>query len=611
MSRHPNLRRRGTSGTYYARIFVPLDLQPVVGKSEISVSLRTKDYTEAKRRLAPVLDQWGATFEDLRRRQTLTTDDVQTAVWDHYNEALTADDVRRAALPTPAEIEAALDAATIGRQTHPAGPSVFDAINSMTEVEILIGRATWDARRKAARLVRLRSDLTTGDTRLIEPDADAFLRKHSFKIEKGSPGYRDLCLKLMRAEIDFLKRYAEREDGDFTGKPTDPIIAEPIVRTDVATSTRPTETIMGLFGKYERENPNDIRLESLKQARRDVQNFADFVGPHTRPSRITKAQVREWKDLLAGYPVRATDTNIFKGMSPGEIVAANKALDTPKPTLTRQTLRRYLGSLSGFCRWLVKNDYLQANPVAEMMPKKTGPSIKRSTFRDDALNTLFGSPLFKAAKSDQWRDLDKPGNFAVRDHRFWIPWLMLYSGARPAEVAQLHVEDVRQEHGVWIMDINDYGESEKRTKTAGSRRVVPIHSALIALGFLKHIERQRAVGEVQVFPEIEIPEEGQIAAQFSREFNRYLAKIGVKKGKDIVTYSLRHTFIDRARAAGFLDDVIAIVVGHETGKSKKTMTSGYGNEQQGIIELRQKIVEAVMYSGLPIERPSDTPAAAF
>lgn len=595
LSRNSNLRRRGKSGTYYARIFVPKDLQAAIGKDEISPSLHTKDLAEAKRRLAPVLDQWGATFEDMRRRQTLTTDDVQTAVWDHYNAALAADDARRAALPTPADIEFALDAATIGRQPHPAGPSVFDAINSMTEVEILVGRAVWDARRKVARLSRLRSDLTTGDTRLIEPEADDFLRKHCFKIDKGDPRYRDLCIKLMRAEIDFLRRHAEREDGDFTGKPADPIIAAPAVRTDATTGTTPTQTIMGLFGKYERENPNDIRLESLKQARRDVQHFADFVGPRTRPSRITKAHVREWKDLLADYPVKATETNTFKGMSPAEIVAANKTLDTPKPTVTRQTVRRYLGSLSGFCRWLVKNDYLDANPVADMMPKKTGPSVKRGTFKDDALNTLFRSPLFNTAKSDRWRDLDKPGNVAVRDHRFWIPWVMLYSGARPAEVAQLQVEDVRQEQGVWIMDINDDGESDKRTKTAGSRRVVPIHSALIALSFLKHVERQRAAGQAQVFPEIEIPKEGQIAAQFSREFNRYLAKVGVKTGKDIVTYSLRHTFIDRARAAGFLDEVIAIVVGHETANSKKTMTSGYGVEKQGTLKLRRDIVESVSY----------------
>lgn len=123
----------------------------------------------------------------MRCRQKLTIDDTQTAVWDHYNDALAADDARRAALPTAADIEAALDAATINRKPESTGPGMFDAINSMTEVEILMEQARWDARRKAARLTRLRADLGTGDTRLIEPDADALLLKHGFRIDKGRP----------------------------------------------------------------------------------------------------------------------------------------------------------------------------------------------------------------------------------------------------------------------------------------------------------------------------------------------------------------------------------------------------------------------------------------
>lgn len=172
---------------------------------------------------------------------------------------------------------------------------------------------------------------------------------------------------------------------------------------------------------------------------------------------------------------------------------------------------------------------------------------------------------------------------------------MLYDGARPAEVAQLFVDDVRQERGIWIMHISEDDGTGKRTKTAGSRRVVPIHSKLIELGFIEHVERQRAAGEAQVFPEIELPKEGQIAAQFSREFNRYLAKVGVKADRRIVAYSLRHTFVDRARQAGFMDDEIATVVGHEIGESKKTVTSGYGVEQHGTLKRRQEIVEAVAY----------------
>ena len=63
---------------------------------------------------------------------------------------------------------------------------------------------------------------------------------------------------------------------------------------------------------------------------------------------------------------------------------------------------------------------------------------------------------------------------------------MLYSGARPGEIAQLHVADMREQHGVWIMHITAEGEGGKRTKTKGSMRVVPVHSELIRLGLIKH-----------------------------------------------------------------------------------------------------------------------------
>jgi len=65
----------------------------------------------------------------------------------------------------------------------------------MTDVEILANKPTWAANRRKARLNRLRADLGTGDTRIIEPDADAFLRKSGFQIAKGSEQYIATCAR--------------------------------------------------------------------------------------------------------------------------------------------------------------------------------------------------------------------------------------------------------------------------------------------------------------------------------------------------------------------------------------------------------------------------------
>lgn len=82
------------------------------GKTEIRPSLKTSDYSEAKRRKSAVVDHWTSILDDLRRRRELTEDDISAAVWEHYNVGLEAGSKARSKRPTPADIEEAFDKAT-------------------------------------------------------------------------------------------------------------------------------------------------------------------------------------------------------------------------------------------------------------------------------------------------------------------------------------------------------------------------------------------------------------------------------------------------------------------------------------------------------------------
>src|SRR5690606_36632406 len=107
----------------------------------------------------------------------------------------------------------------------------------------------------------------------------------------------------------------------------------------------------------------------------------------------------------------------------------------------------YLSGFSAFCTWLSNHGYLPANPAADMFLKKSKDKTTKP-FRVDQMNTLFKSAFFAGCQSDDApRFWSKPGNVQIRDHRFWVPLIMLYSGARSAEIAQLGIGDVREEHG--------------------------------------------------------------------------------------------------------------------------------------------------------------------
>lgn len=592
MARLSYLLRRGAS--YYARVRVPIDLTEIVGKNELVKALGTKDETEAKRRMWPLVEEWNRQFDDIRSRRNMTTDDKAHATWRHYETILQRDEHARREMPTQEEIAA--EEQRLYRRIDKGEISSADfigMINAHTDLELMLRARKDDATNRARRLARLTSALTSGEVGLIEADVQDFILQNKLLVDHGSEEWRELARLMIRAEVEGLKRTIERDNGDYSGTPSDPIVKPATGAAREAAA--PGESIMEIFAIYERENPNRVTADTLAQARRDIGTYVDHVGATCPVQRIDKKSVREWKALLIKYPVKASETKVFAGMKIAQIVKHNE--EVGKPVLTPRTVNRYLSSLGAFCGWLVAHGYIDVNPTDGMSLAK---EKKKSTlpFTVDQLNTLLASPLFTGCQSaTEWNKIAKPGNVLIRDHRFWVPLIMLYSGARPAEIAQLATSDVRQEHGHWIMHITTEGDGDKSVKTAGSMRVVPIHPELIKLGLLDYHAGMKRAGQSRLFPQAERNSRGQMIADFSREFGRYLIRLGMKTGRGLSLYSFRHGAADALRRAGYLDENFGFILGH----TKASTTGIYGIIPQGMLQQRLELIDAIKYPGLKID----------
>lgn len=593
MARLTYLTRRGA--VYYVRIDIPLDLVDYYGTTTRKKSLDTKDENEAKRRMWPVIELWRTEFDDVRSRRAITPDDKAHAAWQHYEATIQRDEQTRRAMPSQSDIEA--EEQRVFRRIDKGEISSSDfigMINAHTDLELMLRARTFDANNRTRRLAGLTSALVSGDVKLIEDDLSLFVTKNRLLVDKGSDEYLELANRMIRAEIEGLKRTLERDKGDYTGKPTDPIV-KPATGT-AREAAAPGETIMDLFEIYARENPNQIKPDTLAQARRDVGLFVEYVGSTFPVSRIDKKAVREWKALLLQYPVKASETKAFEGMKLAQIVKHNEKIK--KPVISTSTVNRYLSGFSAFCTWLSNHGYIPVNPAADMFLKKSKDKTTKP-FTVDELNTLFQSPFFTGCESDESpRFWNKAGKLKIRDHRFWVPLIMLFSGARPAEIAQLNIDDLRQEHGHWIMHITTEGEGDKAVKTAGSMRVVPVHPELVRLGLITYHTLMKAAGHSRLFPLAERNARGQMMAAFSRDFPRYLEKIGLKDGRGLSIYSFRHGVADAFRRAGFLDEQFGFMLGHTTG----TMTQRYGALPQGMLEQRVELIKAISYPDLKIDQ---------
>jgi integrase len=544
-------------------------------KRERWQSLNTTNPHEAKRSARPIVDQWEREFEELRLPKQLTEAELQDAVWRRYLELVTADEKFRQSLPTSDDLN------EIWTHLESEFGGVYE-LDAFRILEMIRDEFEEDQRNRAARLAKVRADAARGETEAVASIVRRIMDERRLDLEARSPEYRKLAQGVQRAELEALNRAAERDEGDWSGQPKDKLVQPPTVKAHP-----PGEQIVELFDRFKRESSGRVSADTWDQNRKIVVLFDQFVGGKAHVSAINRKNLREWKAELFRWPVKVADTKIFRGLTFGQVIDKNETVG--KPTISGKTINKYLAALGGFCSWLLSNDFIKEDVMTGMYLKLDRDKRDRLPFDDGQLKAIFSSPLFVKCGGDR-REAAK-GGVAIRDWRYWIPWIGLYTGARLGEIAQLLTADVRQLHGVWIFHITREGSALKSTKTKGSQRVVPIHSELIRLGFLDYHATIVARGEKQLFPEIKPDGRGFFSGDPSAFFNEYFRAIGVKVDKTVNFHSFRHGIADAFRNAGYLDEQFNMLLGH----TKATTTGTYGIVPQGILSDRVKMIEAVRF----------------
>lgn len=155
--------------------------------------------------------------------------------------------------------------------------------------------------------------------------------------------------------------------------------------------------------------------------------------------------------------------------------------------------------------------------------------------------------------------------------------LLLFAGLRTEEAAKLTPEDIRQEQGVWVVDIN---RRVGRLKTKNADRLVPIHGAILS-DLLKYTEgRPQGVN----LWDLSANRFGTFSAALSGRMNSALDRACPENDR-LVTYSLRHTFATRLKYADVQDSLLDELLGH---KVEKLSTGRYG-KRYPVEKLRESV----------------------
>lgn len=242
-----------------------------------------------------------------------------------------------------------------------------------------------------------------------------------------------------------------------------------------------------------------------------------------------------------------------------ELLSKTQTKGTDKPLAT-STVRLTMARLSSVLTYAMDSGLIQSNPVStSRIHKRLGSAKPKRRLDDDRgyawseLVKMFSQPDFAALRHAEGR----PGK-AV----FWLPLIAAYTGARREEIAQLYVSDVRQDaNGHWFIRITD-DRPDKSVKTDSSRRDVPLHDDLIALGFLELVQGKEA--DARVFMQLKKVADG-FAGIVSKAWRPLTQRWGVYREGRSPLHAFRHTFKTMAREVGIPKEVSDWITGHASG----------------------------------------------
>jgi integrase len=396
MAKHPRLVKRGN--VWYARIYVPRDIQKTFGKAEIPRSLRTSDHRQALHKLRTEIDpHYEKVFADHRTEQSrlsqppleeLTEDQIRLIGDAYFRHLLEEDEEWRID-----GFEADNDDGRERAFEDYAGD--IETLGDLNRRHLATG---------------VQSDFMKDEAREVLSWEDVDLR-----LSEASPSWPKVINAVLKASIRANDAKRQRNAGDVVETPAP------------APAAKDRVTVTNLFEWWKMDHVAGKKTaRTADEYESKTKALVKWLG-HDDAMRITGEKLSDYLDHVQ-----------------------------QERCLSLKTVGdKYLPHLKAIFRAGASRKKIPANPtegLRRVVPKKvrTRPSGFTDAEAKVVLAAANGSLLADDKRSAENR-------LAAR----WVPWVCAYAGARVTEITQLRKQDVYQEHGVWLINITPEAGSGK------------------------------------------------------------------------------------------------------------------------------------------------------
>lgn len=581
------LQRHPKSGTYYLRRRIPTDLLTCYpGKKEVIHSLKTKDYRTALERHRQ--GEAELTYEWHLHRQKMAREFRQQGRAEAAQQGWTPTCIDNLTASAISSICSHYESASLAgdeRRRSNAGYCLEDVRDSRQGY--------------AEVLETLKDAMATQDVEMLRQPLDEFLRLYRYQINASPSEMSALLLEFGHTLIRTNENLLQRFNGQRVPTPA---------AAQHADTPRLSEVTTAYLEYYEKLEHSAM----LRKVRSVMPLLVALVGDKSIGT-LKQSDFEHFFEAIQQLPPRWKDVCRQRGISPSEL-AKLKIGEISKGTFDGT----YLAAMTPFlkyCRRKWQDAGWPMNIIIEgvqYLGSRKESEMQQRPFKQSELQRLFNSDDMRAFTNDR-----------AQAHKFWLPHVGLFTGARVNEICQLNPQvDIREEPetNIWYLDITDesagHADVDKTVKTAGSKRRVPIHSKLIELGFLDYVDDLRKGGHVLLFPGFE-PKVRKASPEAAEWFIEFMRKIGLRDEtpgarlvgmhafrSTLLHWAMRLEVVNAEAITGHTSNItnLRAVQDGQIGNDASSVVKGY----RGELPLLQKraILERITYEGLVLRKPT-------
>ncbi len=392
------------------------------------------------------------------------------------------------------------------------------------------------------------ADLVQTEYMNAKGQVNKILEREGVSLDSESFEYKAMCRKYLLSEIEMYRVEKKRNLADYSDD-VDKLF--PLngsggdLPKEKESNSIPLSKLVDEYWKRKQAGWGGAAQESYERYSRRL--LEHFHGT-TLVDSITYENMEHFRDQLKETGNRGNPTSI-------------------------KTVNLHLEFYSGLFNHAKLTGRIRHNPVN---------GVKFSDKRDQqTLNEPFpNEDLDKLFRSDQYihDSFDK-------GWKFWLPILLLYTGARLEEVCQLYVDGIKKVDGLWVFDIDETRPDQ--SVKAHEKRYIPLHPFVVDdlkfINYVQNLPDQSGRLFYELNPVISKSKRpgGKERLRYghypsSNWFPPYKRKCGVvaPKGKKTI-HSFRHNVSSRLMEQDVQEYVIAMALGH---KHPQISTGRYGKK---------------------------------